>query len=214
MILLPLLIGTRSSFGGTLTFDFSGTADATAFGLSANEPFSVIWSYDPTQAPGSTVGGPPPFRVAYYNIEAVWTVGSYTVTTSSLIGIDNNNPGTNDDSFQIGAANYLVGTTITGAINGIDVADASLTINDTSETMFSSTALPTDTSFINSATFIAIGLSDFSNQKQISQQFDANAVNFQVIPEPGTLTLGLLACALLVPIYNRKTKTRDRQAFP
>src|ERR1700758_4727598 len=85
-LLMALVLFGNISFASTI-FTFSGTVDATQFGLSSSEQLTVTWSYNPNQAASTIIGGPPPFRALYDNISAVFQVGTYAVTTTSLIDI-------------------------------------------------------------------------------------------------------------------------------
>jgi hypothetical protein len=208
IVIAALVLFPATSSASTVLFTFSGTADASGFGLSSSEPFSITWSYDPTQPPFSTVGTPT-FRAAYENIEATVQVGLYTVTTTSLIGVDHDNPGLgNDDSFLMSADTFLADTTIEGTINGITVGGYNLTILDENDpaTMFSSTGLPTGASFVGSATLIEFSVSAQGSAAQIDQQLSPGSFTFtaSAVPEPGTLG----SCGIVLLFAYRRLRSR------
>src|SRR4030088_15422 len=94
----------------------------------------------------------------------------------------------NEDEFLLAAAGYLGGTSASGSINGIDAYYFSLNISDTASpaTIFSSVALPGNSSFASSATFIAFQIIDFSYTKQINDQLSPGSFTFTSTPEPGS----------------------------
>jgi len=179
------------NIGLAASFTFSGTVNGTQFGLTSSEPLTVTWSYDPTQAPSTTLGGPPAFRALYDNISATFQVGTDVVTATALIDIDNNSPSDPGDEFDLTAATFLTGTTVTGSINGISVGGVDLAIEDLSAgaTMFSSLALPTDASFASSANFIQVEIDSTGNSDEILNQLSSGSYTFtsSSAPEPGTL---------------------------
>lgn len=218
MLVSPLMHFVNSSrfsrWGGTLLFFvvfgkvgladigfvFSGSVNATQFGLTASEPLTVTWSYNPSQPPIATAGGPPPLRAFYDNINAVFQVGPYTVTTTSLIAIDHDNP-VDGDLLELSAATSLGGTTLLGSINGIPVGEVDLKIGDfdPSPTMFSSLALPSNANYVNSANFIQAEIDNVPNTDHILQQFNSGSFALTETPvvlptpEPGTLALSSIA---------------------
>lgn len=189
-----------------LEFVFSTTLDATGYGLSANEPAEVRFYYDPSDMPFIADLGMPPVRTLYGPIETRLRVGGDTVVIDAQLAIDDENNG--HDSFSLDAAGYLVGTSLSGNINGVDVYTFGLYFLEQSLplTMFSSRAAPGTTGFASAATLIRFGFSEYYGPANATRDFaPAQFGSFLFsVPEPSRAASALAALGVLGAAASRR----------
>lgn len=189
-----------------LEFVFSTTLDATDYGLSATEPVEVRFYYDPSDMPFIADLGMPAVRTLYGPIETRLRVGGDTVVIDAQLAIDDENSG--HDSFSLDAAGYLVGTSLSGDINGVDVYTFGLYFLEQSLplTMFSSRAAPSTTAFASAATLIRVGFSEYYGPANATRDFaPANFGNFVFsVPEPSSAASAFASLAALAAAASRR----------
>jgi hypothetical protein len=188
-------------------FEFQANVDATAFGLSASEPILVLFSYQPFVAPVVVSYGTPAFRTVYGPIDGAFEIGGQVVDLQAQVDVDDNNNGY--DEFEFFAANYVVGTSVVGSVNGTGINSFSLAFLDASQAMFGSTALPASADFGQAAQHVFVEFEDYLNQKQVRTDFylpaDAGSFAFtNPAPEPASAPLALAALGALGLLASRR----------
>jgi len=175
-----------------INFNFSATVDATDFGLSASEAVSIDYTYEPGTTPVHIDYG---FRVEYGPVYGTLSMGGDTVTINGRASIrDESLPFGDADGYQFFAANYLVGTSLSGTINSIPVGYFSLKfLNQTTLDMLNSTDLPSSTSFVADADLMRLHFKHrYGAQEEVLVEFpSSDDFNFTAkpVPEPTTILL-------------------------
>jgi len=188
-------------------FEFQANVDATGFGLSASEPITVLFSYQPLLTPIVVSFGMPIVRTIYGPVDGSLEIHGEVVDLQAQVDIDDNNNG--NDEFDFYAANYVTGTSVLGSVNGTDLNSFSLTFLDSSQSMFDSTALPESVDFAQAAQHVFVEFEDYLNQKQVRTDFylpaDAGSFAFtNPAPEPASEPLALAALGALGLLASRR----------
>lgn len=192
-----------------VTVAFNGTVDATALGGSAASLVRLTYTFDTTLANGS--GASP-------------TIGSYGPISATLdflglsiaLALDSGITIFNDAGPSPALDEYDVrGRAASVVIGGTTYSDFifAFTLDDLDHTMFSSTALPGDLSFVPAAdrfrTFFdsrsPVGGSHVSgNSNGAASEISLAIVNPTAVPEPGTTALVALALGAAAVVTRRR----------
>jgi hypothetical protein len=196
---------STSAIASPVIFTFSGSVDASAFGLTAAEPLVFQVAYDSSQLPY-------PGSNSDFLLPISMSVGGYVISEKGEVALTIQ---PTVDSFQMGAAGYVsLGSyheELNGLINGYDVWIGSLTIVDNAGPidMLNSTNLPTSADFITRANIIGIDIENFSGTRKITKRFDANEYTLTVTsaaPEPTTRDLALGGIAVFAILGSRRLR--------
>ena len=195
-----LCIVPRSVSASPYILTFSGYVDATSFGLSSSEPLVFQASYDSsaTPYPGSN---------SMYLLPFSLSVGGYKI---SEVGAASLSIQPTFDNFDMGAAGYVPGESLSGTINGSNVWIGSLDIVDDVApiNMLDSTSLPTSPDFIKDANLIVVAIENYNGTEEITKTFGPGDYTLSIspVPEPTTLTLTFAALAVLGLIRFRRDR--------
>lgn len=212
-IAIACCIGTAApARAEPLEFVFTTTLDATDFGLSSLEPFTVRFRYDPLTVPLVISLGAPAVRSIYGPIRAWLEAGGDVVQIEAQLAIDDENNG--HDSFSLDAASYLVGTSLSGSIQGVGIRSMSLYFLEQSPplTMFASLDPPGTVSFAVASTLIRLDVRGFGSEVATRDFAPAQFGAFGfMVPEPAQ---GLQAIALAPLAWLARRRRRPRETGP
>ena len=191
-----------------INFNFSATVDATGFGLSASEAVSIDYTYDPGTTP---VYSSTSSKVDYGPVYGTLLMGGDTVNINGRVSIrDESLPGGSADWYNFYAANYNVGTSLSGTINGIGPDYFSLYfLNQSTLDMMNSTDLPSSTSFVDKADLMRLDFMDQYTEgaRAIKEFASSDEFNFTGTPVPEPATMLLLGSGLVgLAGFRRKFK--------
>lgn len=176
-----------------------GSTSALALGTFVDG----IFAYD-DQAVGQAFGS---YQARYFNSvtnhQLDFAGESFTANTPGTIIIDNN-AGNAFDRFTVSSASF----TGTDTINGMSVASASMTLRDSSATIFSSTALPStlDTNSFDSRSLL-ITMSNAGGTAVTTYRVEVTSV-----PEPSMFALLVLGAPVAIWLIIRKRDVKPAVA--
>jgi hypothetical protein len=191
-------LGAGAPASAILTqFRMSTTVDATSFGLGAAQHAVIEFRYDPATVPIVYQLGMPTVRIAYGPVPGRLLVGSDVVVLEGQLAIDDDNGGV--DAYDYGAATFVEGETVSGAINGVDIrlVEVRFIDQEAAPDMLLSLAPPPGTSFQSKATFALFDFRGFGSEAG-TRTFDPPFSGFVFsAPEPDAIALGAAALAAL-----------------
>jgi hypothetical protein len=204
---LCLAAGAGAARAATLEFVFSTTVDATDFGLSASEPITIRYRYDPITVPLLYELGTPVVRTAYAPVEGRLLVGDDVVLIQGELALDDENSG--HDAYDFVAASFLADTSVSGSVNGTPIRSFELYFLDQSAptSMLGSFVPPATTNFADQATLVRVDFRD-SGSSIATRDFapaQHGAFSFSV-PEPPTAWQALAIAPLAALAARRRRR--------
>ncbi len=169
-----------------VNWEYSSTIDLTSFGGGSNETFRVNYFFDDAEIDtnaSSTLG-------AFPNVFGTALIGTDSLSFSGAsIGIEN------DNSYPYDLYKFSSTGAVTGSVLGTDILDIRFTLYDLDASMFTSDALPSDTTFTTGVDTGWRFLRDVNNPSGVFQ-----AASFSHISDGPFFTLSEIPVTAPVPV--------------